>query len=324
MELAGSSRLNLASESQTTGTGDAHLTASRDPAHSKVVRICKSDGWRYQGSAAERDAHQRFLEHGGVLYFPKLGFELMPHERKFLSQRWSDEKRKNVSLAGPDAPLRGALGEPDELQSLREMIARYAEGSERLVDDLFPGYRDHLKRAGTSFRPRAVTVPLSARRDDTRLHVDAFPSNPIRGQRLLRVFTNIDPKRAPRVWRVGEPFADFARRFIARTRAPLPWASRLLAALGITKRPRSEYDHRMLQLHDLVKTDLDYQANAPQHWLEFPAGATWLVFSDQVLHAAMAGQFMMEQSFYLDPAGSLEPDSAPVAILSALLGRRLV
>jgi hypothetical protein len=46
-------------------------------------------------------------------------------------------------------------------------------------------------------------------------------------------------------------------------------------------RARSEYDHRMLQLHDLAKADLDYQKSVPQQEFQFPPGSTWIVFSDQ-------------------------------------------
>jgi hypothetical protein len=57
----------------------------------------------------------------------------------------------------------------------------------------------------------------------------------------------------------------------------------------------------MLQLHDLAKADLDYQKSVPQQEFQFPPGSTWIVFSDQLLHAAMRGKAMMEQTIYLDP-----------------------
>jgi hypothetical protein len=50
---------------------------------------------------------------------------------------------------------------------------------------------------------------------------------------------------------------------------------------------------------------------------------TWLVFSDQVLHAAMAGQFMMEQTFTLDPDDQLDPAKAQLRVLERLCGHRL-
>jgi len=37
------------------------------------------------------------------------------------------------------------------------------------------------------------------------LHIDAFPSRPMHGRRILRFFANVAPD-APRHWRVGEPF----------------------------------------------------------------------------------------------------------------------
>ena len=60
------------------------------------------------------------------------------------------------------------------------------------------------------------TRKQSVRADDRRLHVDAFPSRPNYGERILRVFTNVNPDGEPRVWRVGEPFEDVAPRFLPR------------------------------------------------------------------------------------------------------------
>ena len=48
-----------------------------------------------------------------------------------------------------------------------------------------------------------------------------------------------------------------------------------------------------------------------------------MVFSDQVLHAAMGGQHMLEQTFYLDVADQQQPDTSPRSTLERLLGREL-
>jgi hypothetical protein len=58
--------------------------------------------------------------------------------------------------------------------------------------------------------------------------------------------------------------------------------------------------------------------------VDFAPGATWVVFSDQVLHAVMAGQHMMEQTFYLDVDNQFVPDTAPLRVLERQLGRALV
>jgi hypothetical protein len=265
------------------------------------------------------------VESGHVLAFPRLAFALADDERRFLDARWADPKAKNVSVRWPSGELRGAVGSADELQALRATIVRYAEQSEALALRLFPHYRGHLRRGNTSFRPTDVTTRVrSWRQDDTRLHVDAFPSNPMRGTRLLRVFSNVNPHGVPRRWRVGEPFEAHARRYLGALGRPLPGAAWLLATLGITKRRRSEYDHVMLRLHDRAKADLDFQRTSPQARVEFAPGTTWVCFSDQVLHAAMGGQHMMEQTFLLDAPDLAEPERAPLAILERLTGRRLL
>ncbi len=287
-----------------------------------VVREYPDDSWGADGSTrGVEDA----VESGLVLSFPHLPFVLEDAERQFLDPRWADPKAKNVSLRWPAGELRGAVGAPADLAALRRMVVRYAEQSEAFALRLFPHYRGKLRRGNTSFRPTDVSgPPRSWRQDDTRLHVDAFPSNPMQGTRLLRVFCNVNPHGVPRRWRVGEPFEAHARRYLGGLGKPLPGSAWLLATLGITKRRRTGYDHLMLQLHDRAKGDLAFQRSSPQQAVEFAPGTTWVCFSDQVLHAAMGGQYMMEQTFYLDAGDLARAASAPLAILERLTGRRLL
>ncbi len=199
-----------------------------------------------------------------MLAFPRLAFALSDAERRFLDPRWADAKAKNVSVRWPSGELRGAVGTAGDLQELRALIVRFAEQSEALALRLFPHYRGHLRRGNTSFRPTDVAGRVrSWRQDDTRLHVDAFPSNPMQGTRLLRVFCNVNPQGAPRRWRVGEPFEAHARRYFASIRPALPGSAWLMAKTGITKRRRTEYDHLMLQLHDRAKADARIPAHEP-------------------------------------------------------------
>ncbi|HWI09827.1 MAG TPA: Kdo hydroxylase family protein [Burkholderiaceae bacterium] len=264
------------------------------------------------------------LEDGAVLTFPHLSFALSDAERRFLDPRWADGKAKNISLRWPGGEMRGAAGDKADLLALRAMILRYTECSEALALRLFPHYRGHLRRGNTSFRPVDVAGRATSwRQDDTRLHVDAFPSNPMQGTRLLRVFCNVNPAGRPRAWRVGEPFEAHAKRYLPAIRRPLPGSAWLLATTGVTKRRRTEYDHVMLQLHDRAKADAEFQRSSPQIRVDFAPGTTWVVFSDQVLHAAMGGQHMMEQTFYLDVARQQRPEASPRGVLERLLGRAL-
>jgi hypothetical protein len=164
----------------------------------------------------------------------------------------------------------------------------------------------------------------SVRADDRRLHVDAFPSRPNRGERILRVFSNVNPHGEARVWRVGEPFEDVARQFVPRAKPYSAWQAKAIHALHVTKSLRSEYDHLMLQIHDRMKADDAYQRDCPQLRFEFPPGSTWVCFSDQTVHAAMSGQHMMEQTFHLPAAKQYNPDASPLAILGRLAGHPII
>jgi len=270
----------------------------------------------------EQQTAIRTLEGGGVLLLPRLAFELSRDERRFLSPAWSNDRAKNVSLEGEQ--LKGARGGTESLAALAQMIARYAERAGELVTGLLPRYAPYVKRARTSFRPQpAVGRTLSWRKDDSRLHIDAFPSRPNHGERILRVFSNLNPVE-DRVWRVGEEYAEMARRFLPKIRRQLPGTPALLALLHVTKGIRSEYDYLMLEMHDKAKADLGYQRDCPQQTVRFPPGATWLCFSDQVMHAAVSGQYMLEQTIHLPVTALYDPESSPLAILERLCGRRLL
>ena len=269
---------------------------------------------------AQRDAAHA-LESGAVLVLPLLGFALSENERRFLTPDWSDGRAKNISLEG--RALKGARGSAADLAELSTMIARFAANAAELVVALFPAYAPYVKRARTSYRPQPATGrAVSWRKDDSRLHIDAFPSRPNRGERILRVFSNVSPTEA-RVWRVGERFESMAKTLLPRISRPLPGAAVVLAALHATKGIRTEYDHLMLGLHDCAKADLAYQRDCAQETVRFEPGTTWLCFSDQVMHAAVSGQYMLEQTIHLPLAALYEPEHAPLAILERLTGRAL-
>jgi hypothetical protein len=264
------------------------------------------------------------VEDGKVLYFPHLAFQVQASETPLLREDMLASGSRNVSL-GSDAVLKGAGGSADDQQKLAAMIGRFRQQALQLVDGLLPEYKGKLRVAPTSFRPRQVeTRAQSVRADDQRMHVDAFPTRPTYGERILRVFTNVNPQGAPRVWRVGESFEDIARKYLPRVKPYVLWQAQMLNALHVTKSLRSEYDHIMLQLHDLMKQDEDYQKNGTQLTMPFPTGSVWVCYSDQATHAVMSGQYMMEQTLYLPRGGEVNPQASPLAILTRLMGRPLV
>lgn len=264
------------------------------------------------------------LEAGRVLYLPQLAFQLQGGEPALLREDILAANARNVSLDA-DGLLKGAAGTAAEQEALVAMIGRFRKQARQLVDTLFPAYSGAWRVAPTSFRPRQVqTRAQSVRADDRRMHVDAFPTRPNRGERILRVFANINPQGKPRVWRIGADFESVARRFLPQVKPYRRWQAQLLNALHITKSLRSEYDHVMLQLHDLMKRDDAYQAQGEQTEMPFAAGCVWICYSDQAVHAAMSGQFMMEQTLHLPVERMADPSASPLATLTRLLGRPLV
>lgn len=285
----------------------------------QIIRISSGE-WR---AVTDNDAWRAGLEAGKVLLFPHLGFALPPPERALLRPDILDPGARNISLDA-SGQLKGAVGDGSTQAALLAMITRFRAQALNLIGALLPHYSPALRLGLTSFRPMQVeTRQQSWRADDRRLHVDAFPSRPNHGERILRVFANINPDGVPRVWRVGEPFETVARKFLPRARPYVAWQAGLLEKLGVTKSFRTEYDHLMLQLHDGMKRDQDYQQHGPQETVPFPAGSVWVCFSDQASHAVMSGQYMLEQTLHLPPGHAYDPGASPLAILTRLMGRPL-
>lgn len=280
--------------------------------------------WNPSISANQAAEFAHCLETGHVLFLPELRFELGNEERKFLSPQWLVGGSKSLYLKGRERNLRGTAAQGKDRADIQSMIERFGLRATRLVNSLFPMYGGNLQPSNTSFRPcEASGRKQSWRHDDTRLHTDAFPSQPLQGKRILRVFTNANPQGKPRLWRIGEPFREMAQRFLPQVHRPLPGKHLLLRMFGVTKSPRTEYDHIMLKFHDLQKADMEYQRSVPQQSFAFPPGSTWICFSDQVMHAVMGGQHLFEQTFHLPAEAQANPDDSPLRILESLTGRRL-
>ncbi len=263
------------------------------------------------------------LESGRILFAPHLHFELSAAERWFLSPDCLDGKSKNVSFRPATGALEGSSTDGADRRDLLAMLRRYHTQSAALLDALCPEYRGRLTVGFTSFRPAEVAGRATSwRKDDSRLHVDAFPSRPLQGLRILRVFTNVNPS-APRQWRVGEPFEEIAKTFLPRVRPQLTGSPWLLYRLRIVKGLRTPYDHLMLGIHDRMKADRRYQSQSPQTALAIPPGVTWACFTDSVSHAAMAGQFCFEQTFYLPVDAMQDASRSPLRVLERLTGRSL-
>lgn len=274
------------------------------------------------------DLHQqralKQLEGGHILYFPELPFTLSNEEKVFLNPEYADPDSKNIGYHPEQNKIWGVRNLSEEQRrKLKSMLNRYSQSARTLINNILPHYQSQLMTGRTSFRPLQVSNrKTSYRKDDKRLHVDAFPSSPNQGKRILRVFCNINPT-ADRVWRIGEPFEQVAKRFAPAIPKPFPGSASLLHLLKITKSKRTAYDHYMLHIHDRMKEDEHYQQTVVNEEVRFPPASTWIVQTDHVSHAAMQGQHLLEQTFYLPVDAMQDPDLSPLRVLEKILDKKL-
>lgn len=279
--------------------------------------------WSPERSPAQQDEALATLEDGHVLRFPNLSFEVQSKETEAMVAPML-EASKNISFDPRTRRLRGSKAPELDQVSLLGMLSRFAFETRELVHALLPKYDQGLQQGRGSFRPAEISGrQTSWRKDDTRLHVDSFPSSPTGGRRILRVFSNVNPTGKHRTWELGEPFEAVASRFLPSLPRPFPGSAALLQMLRVTKTRRTAYDHYMLHLHDAMKADLTYQGLVQKLRHDFPAGSTWMVYTDQASHAALNGQYALEQTFYIDPRVLLFPEKSPLRRLESLTKRAL-
>ena len=287
----------------------------------------------------QRDARARsyceLLEEGQILFFREPPFRFSKEDREFLlAQEWTDLRlHKNVSYRPEEDVLRGISGETGTVERVHSIFRDYSREVTDFVGKFLPPYAGRWTLDFASFRPieeERRGLPLHKRND--LLHVDAFPSRPTRGGRILRVFTNLNREK-PRVWNTTESFEMLARAhaeqaglrqiaeedgFVSRT--VQSWG----AKLGFGGFGRTPYDMFMLRFHDYLKENRDFQERCPKNRLEFPPLATWIVFTDGVAHSVLSGRFAIEQTFLIPASALVAPQFAPCKILENIAGRPLV
>ncbi len=281
------------------------------------------DDYLYTVNAHDLDSLQKenkqqaltALESGQVVYLPTYTFTPSGDDQMILSESILDTKHKNISYDYRSQRLAGlAAATPPNLSvMMQQFMHQFAGYAKQLIDTLLPQYTEAMQWGRTSYRPAEIKNRKSSKRkDDTRLHVDSFPASPVNGLRILRIFFNINPYGEPRVWHVGESFTQVLARFSPRIPAFNSLRAKLLKLIKATKTLRSPYDHYMLNLHDQMKLDDAYQATLLKHRIDFPPNSTWVVFTDQVSHAALSGQFLLEQTFYLPVEAMENPECSPL------------
>jgi len=269
------------------------------------------------------------LEEGNILFFANPPFETPPEEIEFLlSQRQSGAGyHKNIAYSPTKDRLKGhAERNPARVAKLRAALRGYSQRATRFTSELLAPYAESLRVDCTSFRPQQEEgrqIRVRARND--LIHFDSFPTRPSNGNRILRVFRNINPSE-PRVWLTGGTFDELAGTFAGSPGMPAPAGftmphrvfAKLAGSLGMGSLARPPYDQWMLCFHHFLKEHEEFQRTSARTRWEFPPGSTWLVFTDMVSHAVVSGQYALEQTFIVSKDSLVAPEKAPLRILERL------
>jgi hypothetical protein len=268
------------------------------------------------------------LERGNILFFPRMPFPLRDEDRAFLLAQKQTEAgyHKNIAYRPAEDRLTGTGKMPaQEAARLKSILRDYSEWATKFLGGLIPEYGGRWTRDFASYRPieeKGRAARLTARND--LAHVDAFPTRPTHGDRILRVFTNINPTRG-RVWITSETFEGLAERFARQVGIPKGGAGKqvfgkMARALGIRQWARSPYDAFMLRFHDFLKQNDDFQRDCVKLEWEFPPGSCWICYTDMVSHAVLSGQFALEQTFLISRDAMALPEKSPIRILERICG----
>jgi hypothetical protein len=271
------------------------------------------------------------LERGEVIHFPVSPFPLPRGDdhRFLLEQRLASRAHKNISYNPHTGTASGCrLQGPEQAGRLRHLLAGFAEEVRRWLARTLPRYARSWQRDRVSYRPlEEATRKLRVTARNDLLHVDAFPSRPTQGSRILRVFANVNPTE-PRVWMTSDPFAKLLARYGREAGLPGNPATGLVRRLGQgvlklfipNRRRRTVYDSFMLRFHDFLKKNDDFQEHGPKRFWHFQPGSAWMVFTDTASHAVLRGRFALEHSFFISPQDLALPAESPPALLEQVCG----
>lgn len=282
-------------------------------------------------TSAEETALAERLERGEVVHYPSCPFPLPEGDdaRFLLEQQLASRAHKNISY-DPRRDKAAGYRFHDAAQAgrLRNLLADFSRVATKWLSCTLPRYAATWRLDLVSFRPEEeATRKLRLKARNDLLHVDAFPSRPTNGHRILRLFVNVNPTE-PRIWITSDPFGKLLARYGKEVGLPGPetfglkswWQRGVIGLFQPTRRRRSPYDEFMLRFHDFMKANHEFQERCFKRYWNFAPGSAWLAITDTASHAALRGRYALEHSYFLAPASLALPDESPAALLERACG----
>lgn len=276
--------------------------------------------------ADARSQPAQCLERGEILFYPLCPFPLPDgDDRRFLFEqqvgRWP---HKNISLDPTTGQISGFLYRNRRQHNrLRDLLASFSHNAVTWLATVLPSYAAAWRLDRVSFRPEEEAsrrLRLTAR--DDLLHIDAYPSRPTHGSRILRLHVNLNPSD-PRVWVTSDTFDKLLWRYGSRVGLPpalATWTERLTHGLfGLLKtrgKGRSPYDAFMLRFHHFLKSNDEFQEYCPKRYWQFPPGSAWLVMGDTLSHATLRGRYALDHSIFVASHTLACPERSPAALVA--------
>lgn len=276
------------------------------------------------------------LENANILFFPTCPFDFPKEDIEFLlKQKQNKSKnRKNIAYKPRyDRLTNVEVKTHEDIQRLTDVMKKFSQKSSLFLSKLLTPYASKWTLDYASFRPfEEKGRKLRTRARNDLLHTDAFPTRPMHGNRILRFFMNINPIQS-RQWVTSLSFEELLKKYAGTEKLPFPAPlnqssraklgrvfKKAVKNFGVPIALRSPYDQFMLDLHNVLKEDEEFQTKGPKdHW-DFPPGSCWVVFTDSLSHAAIDGQYALEQTFILPTEGLVSPEKAPISILERTVG----
>ncbi|CAN5431735.1 Kdo hydroxylase family protein [soil metagenome] len=294
-------------------------------------------GWK---SPADRERLSRFecerLEAGKILFFEKAPFAFPEEDQKYLLgvRQTGSTLHKNIAYRPAADKITGLEKGSADAENLHRILRNFSQNVVAFATEFLNAYQQKWKLDYASFRPlqeKGRPLRTSARND--LLHVDNFPTRPTNGDRIARVFININPTESRR-WITGDPIDILAPQYaekkaiekaVREAKSPLRGVKSavksLARPLGVVN--RSPYDQFMIDFHHYLKHNETYQKECRKDYWEFPPGSVWIVYTDSVPHAVLSGQYMLEQTFLISKDAMVTPDRMPIRVLEKMAGAAL-
>ena len=245
--------------------------------------------------------------------------------RSFRLRCW--QSGKNVSFDPATGQVGGSVARRARLSAaLRGMLSRFSDEAQAFVAARVSGVRaaprarPHELPAGRNRRARLVVAQgrhAAARRRVSR-DAGAGPpdSSRVRQRQPARTAAIVAGRRQLRRGRRALRAEAVACR--CRARRACCSALRLTKTRAVAVRRADAAAARSHEGGHGVPAEPRRRRR-----VDFPAGSAWMAFTDQVSHAAMAGQYQLEQTFLLPVGAMLDEQRSPLRILERLKGRRL-